>query len=554
MKNLPGQVKKRFAAAPAARQKGAFFRRAAFAALLGAAPVAAAGPAAAAPKSLIYCTSTAPAGFDVALYSDLYTSEASGQMLYQRLVAFAPGSTKIIPSLAESWDISAYGRVYTFHLRRGVAFQSTPYFTPSRAMNADDVVFSLTRQMDKSNPWYAYEPGQSYQYFDSMDMPHIIKAVKKLDDYTVQIELNRPEAPFLADMAMDFASILSKEYADKLAAGGNKRDLNIKPVGTGAFILAANQKSVAVRYRANPSYWGGRPRLDNVVFAIIDDASVRVQKLKAGECDLVRSPPLNEIANLRATGGLTVLEQPGLNLSFFAWNMTRPPFDKAEVRRALNMAVNRRAIADIIFYGAAEMAKNPLPPAGWGYNNAIPEPEYNPEKARAMLRQAGVENLQFDISITPSGSLIANPKRLAEMLQSDFARIGVKANINMVEWTELLRLSRDKGRNGLAMMGWAGDNGDPDNFLGMLFSCSAMDTVNNAFFCNADYDRLIAEARQKADIAARTRLYQRAQETLYREQPVLLMAYSPNIAVLRANISGYHLDPIGLDFSRVDKN
>ncbi|KAA6204415.1 MAG: ABC transporter substrate-binding protein [Candidatus Tokpelaia sp.] len=508
----------------------------------------------AAPKSLIYCTSTAPAGFDVALYSDLYTSEASGQMIYQRLVAFAPGGTKIVPSLAESWDISPDGRLYTFHLRRGVAFQTTPYFKPSRAMNADDVVFSLTRQMDKTGPWYIYEPGQSYQYFDSMNMPNIIKAVTKLDDYTVQIELNRPEAPFLADMAMDFASILSKEYADKLAASGKKGDLNMKPVGTGAFILTTNQKSVAVRYRANPDYWGNKPKLDNIVFAIIDDGSVRVQKLKAGECDLVRSPPLNEMGALRAAGTIKVLEQPGLNLSFFAWNMTRPPFDKVAVRRALNMAVDRKAIASIIFYGEAEMAKNPLPPVGWGYNNAVPAPEYNPEKARKMLEQAGVKNLQFDISITPSGSLIANPKRLAEMLQSDFAKIGVKANVNMVEWTELLRLSRDKARNGLAMMGWAGDNGDPDNFLGMLFSCGAMDTVNNAFFCNADYDKLIMAARQNADIEARTQLYYQAQEILYREQPVLLMAYSPNTAALRRNIRGYHLDPVGLDFSTVDKD
>jgi len=547
----------RLRAEASAGGKGGSRRRAALLAALACAALplwGGANKAQAAPKSLIYCTSTAPAGFDVALYSDLYTSEASGQMIYQRLVAFAPGGTKIVPSLAESWDIAPDGKLYTFHLRRGVAFQTTSYFKPSRAMNADDVVFSLTRQMDKSNPWYAYEPGQSYQYFDSMDMPNIIKTVKKLDDYTVQIELNRPEAPFLADMAMDFASILSKEYADRLAAAGKKSDLNMKPVGTGAFILVMNQKSVAVRYRANPDYWGGEPKLGNVVFAIIDDGSVRVQKLKAGECDLVRSPPLNEMAALRAAANIKVLEQPGLNLSFFAWNMTMPPFDKVEVRRALNMAVDRKAIADIIFYGEAEMAKNPLPPVGWGYNNAIPAPEYNPEKARKMLEQAGVKNLQFDIGITPSGSLIANPKRLAEMLQSDFAKIGVKANVNMVEWTELLRLSRDKSRNGLAMMGWAGDNGDPDNFLGMLFSCSAIDTVNNAFFCNADYDRLIAEARQNADITARTQLYRQAQEILYREQPVLLMAYSPNIAALRANISGYHLDPIGLDFSSVDKD
>jgi len=512
------------------------------------------GAAMAASKPLIYCTSDAPAGFDAALYSDLYTAEASAEMVYERLTAFEPGGTAIVPSLAESWDISPDGKTYTFHLRKGVKFQSTPYFKPTRDFNADDVLFSFQRQMDKTNPWYTYEPGQSYQYFDSMDMPNIIQSVSKIDDYTVRFELKHPEAPFLADMAMDFASILSKEYADKLQAAGKMGEMNLKPAGTGPFIMLVNQKNVAVRYRANPDYWRGKQKLNNVVFAIIPDSSVRVQKLKAGECDLIRAPALNEVAGLEADKNIRVIKKPGMDLSFFAFNTVKPPFDKAEVRQALNMAVNRKAISDIIYLGTATMAKTPLPPIIWGYDDSIPPQEYNPEKAREMLAKAGVKNLEFDITTTASSSLIGNPKRLAELLQGDFKKIGVKTNINTVEWTEILRLNNDKNRNGLAMMGWAGDNGDPDNFLGMLFSCKAVGSVNNSFFCNAEYDKITTAAKQNSDIAERTKLYKEAQQILYKEQPMLLLAHAGNSVAMRANIKGFILDPHGISFVGVEKD
>ncbi len=140
---------------------------------------------------------------------------------------FKHGSTELTPGLAESYDVSDDGLEYTFHLRQGVKFQTTDFFTPTRDFNADDVVFSFDRQLKADNPWNQYVAGAAWEYSDGMGFPDLIKSVEKVDDMTVKFTLNRPEAPFLADLAMDFASIISKEYADKLA--GRRQDGAAEP-------------------------------------------------------------------------------------------------------------------------------------------------------------------------------------------------------------------------------------------------------------------------------------------------------------------------------------
>ena len=151
---------------------------------------------------------------------------------------------------------------------KGVKFHTTDYFTPTRDFNADDVVFSFKRMLDKNSPWYQYTAGAAYEYFDGMDMPALLKDVVKVDDMTVKFVLNKPDAPMIANLAMDFASIQSKEYADKLAAGDQKDMLNQQPVGTGPFQFVAYQKDAVIRYKANPDYWAGKAPIDDLIYAI----------------------------------------------------------------------------------------------------------------------------------------------------------------------------------------------------------------------------------------------------------------------------------------------
>ncbi len=187
------------------------------------------------------------------------------------------------------------------------ASNSTPSTAspPRRDFNADDVVFTFMRQKDKDHPWHQYTPGTTWEYFDSMSMPDLFKAAVKVDDYTVKIVLNKPQAPMLANLGMQFASILSAEYADKLKAEGKMALLNQVPVGTGPFQVVGYQKDAVVRFAANPTYFKGKAPIDTLIFAITPDASVRYQKLKAGECQVMAFPNPADLASMRADPALT---------------------------------------------------------------------------------------------------------------------------------------------------------------------------------------------------------------------------------------------------------
>ena len=231
-------------------------------------------------KTLVYCSEGSPEGFDPALYTAGTTFDASSKPIYNRLVEFENGTTKVIPGLAESWNVSDDGLELTFKLRSGVKFHSNDVFTPTRDFNADDVVFTFERQLNEDSPWHKYTEGTSWEYFSGMDMPSLIKEIVKVDDMTVKFVLNRPEAPIVANMAMDFASVFSKEYADKLEGMGSLTDLNQKPIGTGPFSFVAYQKDAVIRYAAHADYWDGKQPIDNLIFAITTDNSVRAQKVR----------------------------------------------------------------------------------------------------------------------------------------------------------------------------------------------------------------------------------------------------------------------------------
>src|SRR5690606_33930475 len=412
---------------------------------------------------------------------------------------------------------------------------------------ADDVIFSFERQSNKDNPWYEYSPGVSYQYFDSMEFPTLIKEIQRIDDHTVKFVLSRPEAPFLADLAMDFASIISKEYADRLEAENRMADLNQVPLGTGPFSFVAYQKDAVIRFKANPDYWDGKRPIDDLVFAITTDPAVRAQKLKAGECHIMSYPAPADIEGLKADSNLKVDEQPGLNVAYLAYNTLLAPFDKPEVRKALNQAINKQAIVDAVFQGSGEIAKNPIPPTMWGYNDKVEDDKYDPEAAKQALEAAGVKDLKMKVWAMPvSRPYMPNARRVAELLQSDFAKVGVDVEIVSMEWGEYLKKSSDKDRDGAVILGWTGDNGDPDNFLGVLLGCAGVGNNNRAQWCYEPFEELIQKAKITTDQAERVKLYEEAQVIFKEQAPWATLDHSTVYMPMSKKVTGYKMDPVGL--------
>ncbi|QKV19691.1 ABC transporter substrate-binding protein [Oricola thermophila] len=513
--------------------------------LLAATMLASGLATAASAKTLVYCSEGSPEGFDPALYTSGTTFDASSKPVYSGLVQFEPGTTNVIPDLAESWEVSDDGLEFTFRLRPGVKFHSTDFFTPTRDLNADDVIFSFERQMDANNPFNSYVEGASWEYFNAMSMPDLIKSIEKVDDMTVKFVLNRPEAPFVANLAMDFASIFSKEYADSLVESGQLSDLNQKPIGTGPFQFVAYQPDAVIRYKAFDGYYAGKQPIDDLVFAITTDNAVRQQKLIAGECHVMPYPNPADVQALKDNPDITVMEQEGLNVGYLAYNTQQPPFDNAKVRKALNMAINKQAILDTVFQGAGKAAKNPIPPTMWSYNDAIEDDPYDPEAAKKMLEEAGVSDLSMKIWAMPvQRPYNPNARRMAEVIQEDFSKIGVDVEIVSYEWGEYLERSKDVNRDGAVLLGWTGDNGDPDNFLAVLLGCDGVGGANRAQWCNEEFDALIKKAKSGSQ-EERAKLYEEAQVVFKREAPWATIAHSVVHMPMRKNVVGYKMDPLG---------
>ncbi len=496
----------------------------------------------------VYCSEGSPSAFNPQITTDGTSNNASTHTLYNRLIDFEYGSTKIVPGLATNWQVSDDRLTYTFTLRKGVKFHQTDYFKPTREFNADDVIFSIDRQRLKDHP-YAKVSGGNYDYFNSMEMNTLIDSVTKLDEHTISIKLTKPEAPFLANLAMSFMSILSKEYADQLASKGKQEDLDMMPIGTGPFVFESYKKDTLIKYSSHPDYFEGEPKIKKLVFAITPDANVRTQKLKAGECDLIIEPSPADITGLRAHDSVKVVEGAGLNVGYLAMNVEKAPLDNVLVRRAINHALNKKSYIDSIYLGNAMVAKNPIPPTLWSYNDKVADYEYDLEKAKALIAQSGIKTpIELDLWTLPvSRPYNPNGKKMGEIMQADLGKIGINVKLVTFDWPTYLSKTRT-GEHTLLQMGWTGDNGDPDNFLNVLLGCAAIPAGSNyARWCHKEFNDLIQEAKVGDNMNVRSALYEKAQEIFKAEAPWATLAHSVIFRAMAKNVEGYKIDPLGGD-------
>jgi dipeptide transport system substrate-binding protein len=499
------------------------------------------GPAAhAAGSTLIVCTENSPDGFDIVQYESAVTNDAAGQTIYDQLLRFKPGSTEVLPSLAQSWDISNDGLQYTLHLRRGVKFHTTPWFTPTRDFNADDVLWSVHRVNDKSNPFYGVAKN-GYVYWEGMGMSGLIKSLVKLDDYTVRFTLTRPEAPFLADLAMSaIGSVYSAEYAAQLAKAGRLEAMNTEPIGTGPFIFKSYQKDAVIRYTANAAYWGGAPKVDHLVFAITNDPSVRVQRLKAGECQIGTNMKPDTASALDGDPNVKMVRSYPLLTAYIAPNAKHKFLSDKRFREALWLAMDKKTYIASVYGGNAAAAASFLPPGMWSYDKALAE-RHDPDKARQLVKATGYDGTELSLFVRIGGSI--DGKRAAELMQSDWARVGIKVKLRMMEWGEMLKRT-GQGEHDITFLQWAGDNGDPDNFFTPNLSCDAVTGGGNkSQWCNKAFDKLVDDARKLTDHAQRAALYSQAQKLLYDDVGMIPTVYPVYLTAVNKRVKGYVPSP-----------
>uniref|UniRef100_A4XQJ6 Extracellular solute-binding protein, family 5 n=1 Tax=Ectopseudomonas mendocina (strain ymp) TaxID=399739 RepID=A4XQJ6_ECTM1 len=497
--------------------------------------------------NLVVCSEASPEGFDIVQYTAATTADATAETLFERLVAFAPGSTDIVPALAQSWEISDDGLGYTFTLREGVKFHANKEFTPSRTFNADDVLWSFQRQLDPTHPWHKLSL-RGFPYAESMGLAQLIERIEKLDEHRVRFVLKHPEAPFLANLAMGFASIYSAEYAEHLLASGKPERLNNAPIGTGPFVFERYAKDAQVRFRGNPDYWDGAPAIERLVLAITPEPNVRQQRLKAGDCQIALYPRPVDIPALKADPQLQVLELDSLLTAYIGINTRHRPLHDVRVRQAINLAFDKAAYIRAQFgEGNATPAVAPYPATLWGHDETLQDWPHDPERARQLLAEAGhADGFALSIWTRPGGGPTnPNPGIGAQMLQADLAAIGIRSDIRVFEWGELIKRAKN-GEHDLVFMGWAGDNGDPDNFLTPNLSCAAAESgENQAGWCDKAFDTLIAQARREPQQGKRAALYRQALAIFHEQAPWIALAHPKQFAALRKGVEGFVLSPLG---------
>ena len=545
---------------------------------------------------VVYCSESNPVTFNPQLDTSSTTSDATSHQLYDRLLDFDPDSGRIVPSLASSWLVSNDGLTYVFQLRRGVAFHTTQFFTPTRNFNANDVIFSINRWRLESHPFHNVSSG-SYPYFESLGLADNIADVTRVNGYRVEITLKRRDSSFLANLATDFAVILSEEYAEQLFEQGNPSQIDQLPVGTGPYRFESFRKDSYIKYLHHEDYWrafegqtleessddsdnilaseqqtadsadvkvetakkasgSSDASVKQLIFDITPRSSLRLAKLMTGECDATAFPAQTELEVIRNREDLTLAEKPGLNIGFWAFNTQRPPFDNPNVRRALAFAIDKNTLLEAVYFDSASRAKSLLPAASWAYQNDADDTAYNPVLARSLLAEAGIEpGFSMTIWAMPvERAYNPNAIKMAELIQRYLREVGVEANIVTYDW-KTFRRHLQEGLHDSVLIGWSADNGDPDNFYRPLLSCGAIPSgTNRAMWCNEDYDRLIDAALKTEDLDKRRAIYHQVNRLMYERLPLVPIAHAYRYQAYRNEVKGMTINPFGgVRFGGVEK-
>jgi len=496
-------------------------------------------------SGFVYCVNGQVNTFNPQKASSGLIVDTLAAQLYDRLLDVDPYTYRLVPELAESWEVLDNGATYRFRLRNDVSFQTTAWFKPTRKLNADDVTFTFQRIFDRKHPWHNIN-GSSFPYFDSLQFADTVESVRKIDNRTVEFRLRQPDASFLWHLATHYASVMSAEYAADLAKNDHQELLDRQPVGTGPFQLGDYRAGQYIRLQRHERFWRGTPLMPQVVVDLGSGGTGRLSKLLTGECDVLAWPAASQLTSLRDDPRLRLTLRPGMNIAYLAFNTDKPPLNNPQVRHALALAINNQRLMQSIYYGTAETAASILPRASWAYDNEAKITEYNPDEARARLKALGLENMTLELWV-PTSSQAWNPSPLktAELIQADMAQVGVTVKIVPVEGrfqeARLMDMNHD-----LTLSGWSTDSNDPDSFFRPLLSCAAIESQTNfAHWCNRDFDSVLQKALRSQQLASRIEAYDEAQTILARELPVLPLASSLRLQAYRYDMKGLVLSPFG---------
>jgi peptide/nickel transport system substrate-binding protein len=508
--------------------------------------------------TLVFGTSSDPVVLDGALVSDGESLRVIDQIM-ETLVSLKPGTTELEPALAESWEISDDGLTYTFELRDGVTFHDGEPF------NAEAVCFNFER-------WYnfkgSFQNGDASYYWQTVfggfkepeeGSPETSNygGCTAVDEDTVELKLKTPSSAILGALSLTSFAIASPKALTEFKADEGRVDEEgifqptgtfgtEHPVGTGAFKFVEWVRDDHLTIARNEDYWGDKAKLDEVIFKPIPDNAARLQALQTGEIqgyDLVEP---QDIPTIEGDENLQVLDRPAFNVAYVGMNQAKAPLDKLEVRQAIAYGLDRQAVVDNFYSGRGVVAKEFMPPEVVGYSDDVTEYEYDPEKAKQLLQDAGLTlpvKLEFWYPTDVSRPYMPDPKRNFEAFAASLEKSGFEIVPKSAPWSPDYLGKVDTGQAQLYLLGWTGDYGDPDNFIGTFFQ-----TKQEAWgFDNPEIFSKLDEAETETDLDAREGLYQEANELIMDFLPGVPYVHTKPALAFAANVEGYVPSPVSLE-------
>ena len=506
--------------------------------------------------TFVFASSADPVSLDGAYVSDGESLRIIDQV-FETLVTTKLGSTEVEAQLAKSWSASPNGLAWTFELQQGVKFHDGEPF------NAAAVCFNFDR-------WYNFKgiqqsPSVSYYWstvfggFKKKDFPDaadtsLYKSCEAKDDDTVTINLTSPSSSFLAGLAVAAFSIgspkaLQTYEADKVSGSGEAPKFEgtyglQHPTGTGPFKFESftpKDRTVIVR---NDDYWGEKAKLDKVIFKAIEKGSDRRQALQAGEIhgyDFVDPADLTTLKN----AGFQILERPAFNVAYVGFNVAKPPLNNPKIRQAIAHALNRPALIQANYPPGAEVATQFMPPQLFGHSPNVVKYDYDVDKAKQLIAESGVANptLEFWYPTGVSRPYMPNPEANFQAFKADLEKAGFKVVPKSAPWSPDYLDAVAAGKPALRLLGWTGDFGDPDNFVGTFFQSKQTAWGVD----NAEIVAKLNAAEKETDEAARTKLYQEANDLIMAFLPGVPYAHTKPALAFAKDVKGYVPSPVSLE-------
>jgi peptide/nickel transport system substrate-binding protein len=508
--------------------------------------------------TLVFAGAADPVVIDGALVSDGESIRAISQ-IFETLVALKPGTTEPVGGLAESWDASPDGLEWTFQIRQGVTFHDG---TP---VDAEAVCFNFDR-------WYNFKgsfqnPSASYYWqvvfggFATQDNPDapeesLYKSCEATDESTAVLTLTKPSATIIPALSQQAFSIASPKALQEFGADEGRVDEEgvfhptgtfgtEHPIGTGPFKFQSWTRGDRLVLVRNEDYWGDKAKIDRLIIRPIADNAARLQALQTGEIqgyDLVEP---QDVETIEGNEELQVLDRPAFNVAYVGINQAKPPMDNPKVRQAVAYGLDRQQVVDSFYAGRAEVATQFMPPEVVGYADDVTEYTYDPAKAKQLLQEAGLTlpvKIEFWYPTDVSRPYMPDPKRNFQAFQASLNNSGFQVTAKSAPWSPDYLGQVDEGNTQLYLLGWTGDYGDADNFIGTFFQ-SPQRAWGTSAKPNKEVTDLLDQAERETDEGERETLYQEANRKIMEWLPGVPYAHSRPALAFTANINGYVPSP-----------